>query len=323
MPDHRHTLAEEILSAFHRRLRSTGRRETHGHITALVNSVFARLDAWTTATSQSPIGLLHMATAMFQAALPVLIAEKAEEAEVGDLASVERVSVALHDAIMEQMMLAVLTYDGHVLSRVQTSRREERRRLARELHDQVAHGLGLAMQQIDLYRRRRDTAMLSAAVTALSEALRTIQQLSAELRRSVGEQGLDEALSSYLDRAVPAGVARRLEVAGDVHKLSPDISEELYLILREAIRNALRHAAPDEVAVAVEITGSEVIASVADDGRGFDPSAISPFSSYEGGGGLPSMSERAALLRGRLEVTSDVGKGTRVAICVPLRGDRP
>ncbi len=324
MPDDPdHTLAEDILSAYHRRLRSATAFETGGRIAALVDSVFARIGAWDAAASQSPIGLLHMATAMFQAALPLIMADRDD----ADPAGIERVSVALHDAIMEQMMLAVLTYDGRVLARVHSSRREERRRIARELHDHVAHGVGLALQQIDLYRRRRDrdpqgaAAILSSAATALSDALRSIQQLSAELRRSVGERGLKQALASYLDRAVPGGVARRLEVAGDPHRLTPDVSEELYLILREAIRNALRHADPGEVAVRVEITDGEVYASVADDGRGFDPSAITPGDG--GGGGLPSMSERAGLLRGRLEVNSDVGKGTLVTVWAPLRGGEP
>jgi signal transduction histidine kinase len=259
---------------------------------------------------------LRVAAVLFEVALPAIAARHA----TGDPAAVVLVGVALHEAIMERMALASLSYVDFLLARLQASQQEERRRIARELHDEVSHGMAAAAQHLDLHHHfarqdpERASVMLTAAAGALADALRTVQQLSAELRRPVGTgDDLQRALEEYLRANVPSTIRTVLEVTGDTKTLSPTVSDELYLILREATRNAVRHADPTEVRLAVAVTETTLTASVTDDGRGFDPATVD-------GCGLASMSERAQVLHGSLELASAYDRGTTVSLRVPLPG---
>lgn len=107
-----------------------------------------------------------------------------------------------------------------------------------------------------------------------------------------------------------------MDVRGDTKQVPPNLSEELYLILREATRNALSHAHATEIRVSIDISERCVIAAVTDNGRGF----ISATRSAPHGGGLPSMAERVELLCGSFDLTSTPGRGTSVCLRLPLGG---
>jgi signal transduction histidine kinase len=199
---------------------------------------------------------------------------------------------------------------------------DERRRIARELHDRVCHELALALQHLDLHQHligrepERAQAKLAAAVAALIGSLRAIQHLAAELRNPVGADGIEPALRDYLAANVPGTIRAHLTVTGDAAALPAQVSEQLYLIVREAARNAMRHADPTELHLSVRVTRTAVIATVVDNGRGLAPA-------LHHGGGLSSMAERAELLRGTLELASEPRRGTSVRLRVPLTGGRP
>jgi signal transduction histidine kinase len=199
----------------------------------------------------------------------------------------------------------------------------ERRRIARELHDRVGHGMGLALQNLELYHHyaqrdpERGRAKLAATATVLRDCARAVRQLSSELRRSVDGDGIGPALEAYLRGAAPPTLRTSLAVVGDTTALPPEVSEELYLILREATWNAVRHAGAAELRLVLAVTDAWVTASATDDGRGFDPGAV-----HGRGGGLASMAERAHLLRGSLDVTSASGRGTTVTLRIPLAQPR-
>ncbi|MFV2013548.1 MULTISPECIES: sensor histidine kinase [unclassified Micromonospora] len=262
-----------------------------------------------------PVESLRAAITLFEVGLPIISREFAPT----DSISATRISKLFHEAIMARVAVGSLSYVTFLMTKLQESRQEERRRIARELHDRVLHGMSLTLHRLDLNRhyaehdQARARANLDSAVEYLGEAVRTVQQLSAELRRCVGEEGLASALREYLKVTTPPSVRVSLRITGDAKALPPDTTEELYLILREAVRNALRHAAPRRLDVTVNAAATEVRAVVSDDGRGFDSSGP-----YRAGGGLPSMRERALLLRGRLSVVSEPGRGTRVEVRVPL-----
>nr|MDT0657620.1 histidine kinase [Micromonospora sp. DSM 115978] len=262
-----------------------------------------------------PVESLRAATTLFGVMLPVLTRELAPL----DGAATMRISRVLHEAIMARVALASLSYVAFLMETLQASRQEERSRIVRELHDRVLHGMGLALQHLDLHRyyTRQDPAparaRLDCAVESLQDAVRTVQQLSAELRRSVGKDGLERALRSYLEANVPPAVGVTISTAGDAKTLPTDVTEELYLILREAIRNALRHAEASHLQLQLDVDERRVLAAVVDDGCGFDTSDPSL-----AGGGLLSMRERALLLRGRLNLFSSPGAGTRVEVRVRL-----
>jgi signal transduction histidine kinase len=262
-----------------------------------------------------PVESLRVAGELFDVALPIIV----RHCGFQDL-EILNVSRRLHQSIMRRVSVASLPYVEFLLAKLHSSREEERHRISRELHDRVGHGMALALQHFDLHRYFsefddvRAEREFRAGFTSLDEALRTVSSFSAELRRSVGDDGVKAAIESYLQDNVPDKVDASLEIIGDAKMLSAPVSEELYLIMREACRNALRHGYPTELRLTIKVTESEVTAAVSDNGIGF--SAEAPDTPV--GGGLPSMRERAELLNGSLTVESAIGEGTTVTVQVPL-----
>jgi signal transduction histidine kinase len=160
------------------------------------------------------------------------------------------------------------------------------------------------------------------AKEAIAEGMRRLRAVTSDLRQD-SVRNLEKALIEYIDSAagdatVPADV--RLRVSGDETWASPAVIGEAFLILREAIRNALRHASPRLVLIGVALAPHELHAWVEDDGRGFVPANRA--GPVPAGNGLISMRERAALLGGRLTIVSVPGRGTHVGLLVPLPGHR-
>lgn len=267
-------------------------------------------------TGVHPIESLRAAALLYEVALPLLL----ERYRIDAARQASDVSVNLYQAVMDRIVLASLSYVDFLIDKVRASRQEERLRVARELHDRVGHSLALVIQHLDLFEHYgprepdRAEAKFREAVASLTDAVQTVQQMSAELRRFVGEAGAEGALRAYLRSNVPAHVTATLDVLGDARLLPLNVSEELYLILREATRNAVRHADASEIRLRMEITEEVVAAAVADNGRGFRVAQAAATPT----GGLPSMRERAELLRGDLSVTSIPGGGTTVRVRVPL-----
>lgn len=190
---------------------------------------------------------------------------------------------------------------------------EERRRLARDLHDGLAQELGF----IVMHARSRIAAGIAreelepiarAAERAVDEARRAISALT----RAIDEP-LDVAIAQAVeDVAQRSGARVRLELAPDV-RVEPATREELLRIAREAVSNAARHAQPN--CVTVRLDANDVVRlRVSDDGRGFDPAHGRP-----GGHGLISMTERAQRLGGELRIESRAEQGTSVELVVPCR----
>lgn len=263
-----------------------------------------------------PTESLHATLVLFHTTLPVLVRELAP----ADPTAAVRISQLLHESMMSRVAVASLSYVSFLMEKLHASRQEERQRIARDLHDRILHGVALSLQSIDLHRHyagsdpQRSALKLDNAVSTLQDAVHTMQQLAAELRRSVGDRGLEPMLRSYMQAHVDPHVRWSLTADGDVGELPTDVAEELYLILREAVRNALRHAHPGELRVEINVDGTRVEASVTDDGTGFQVDA--PRTT----GGISSMQERALLCHGELELDSGPGRGTRVRVRVPLSG---
>ncbi len=264
-----------------------------------------------------PIESLRAATALFDVAMPIIVSRQGLDAP-----RALAMSLTLHEALMDRIALASLAYVDLLRAKLHASRADERRRISRELHDRVGHGIALTLQRLDLHERfvredaERAKREFGAAISSLRETLHTVRHLSGELRRSVGKNGLDGAIREYLRGNVPSEVQANLVVTGDVKALPPRICEELHLVLREATRNALRHARPTELRLTVAVTGSAVTASIIDNGCGFDMAAIGAAPA----GGLSSMTERVESLHGKLELNSELGTGTAITLWVPLLG---
>jgi PAS domain S-box-containing protein len=196
----------------------------------------------------------------------------------------------------------------------------ERERISRELHDRVAHSMAVAHQSLqlhDIFAEKdapRAEAKLALAREMIKASLESTRNLSAELRRVDAEDGLEAELRHLLDVAVPPGIRAGIRVDGDETGVPGHVRGQLFLMLREAVRNAVSHSGCGSLSVGLDIAPEIIVGSVEDDGRGFDPAA------GNGGVGLRSMRERAALLDGALKLDCGPGRGTRVEVSVPLTG---
>jgi signal transduction histidine kinase len=186
---------------------------------------------------------------------------------------------------------------------------EERRRIARELHDGLAHELafiasktrGAAAGAAAPHEARE---LAGAADRALDEARRAITVLSV-----TQPQSLDDAISQTVeDLGSRLGVICDLQLADDVH-VPGEVTENLLRIVREAITNAANHGASEHVRVSLERSG-QLRLVIEDDGCGFDPDRPPD----AGGFGLQSMQERATRVGAVLSVDSVPEQGTRVAV---------
>jgi len=200
---------------------------------------------------------------------------------------------------------------------------KERERLARELHDSVTqslYSLTLLAEAGQRSGRAGDLKRTEGYLARLGEigqqALKEMRLLVYELRPlALQREGLVGALQQRLDAVERrTGVEARLLVEGEI-ELPASIEEGLYRITQEALNNALKHAAPTSVTVYIRADGRCVELEVADNGRGFDPDAVSD----KGGMGLISMRERAEKLGGLLTVLSAPGEGTKVKVSVKVR----
>jgi signal transduction histidine kinase len=153
------------------------------------------------------------------------------------------------------------------------------------------------------------------AKRATREALEATRNLSRALSAAEATGGLQAALSDLLRDVAPPWIAHDLIAEGDESAVSPEALEQLFQIMREAVRNALAHSGCERLAVRLRITGDEAIGVVEDDGRGFGPEE----SRQEGTRGLDFMAERARLVGGTCRVGSSALGGTRVEVVVPLR----
>ncbi len=201
---------------------------------------------------------------------------------------------------------------------------EERGRLAREIHDTLAQGfVGISSQldavaltlndHVDLARKHLDLARKMVR-HSLTEARRSVMDL-----RASALEGHD--LSSALSQAAhqwTAGspVEIHVDVEGENRPLPEETEQHLLRIAQEAVTNAVKHARASHVRIHLEMASRQLSLRVADDGRGFEQDEA--FSEVGGHFGLLGMRERAERLGGELQLHSEPGQGTEVAVTVPL-----
>ena len=198
----------------------------------------------------------------------------------------------------------------------------ERERISRELHDRVAHSMGVAHQSLQLHGILADKdparaeAKLELAREMTKASLESTRNLSAELRRLDAEEDLEAELGHLLEVSVPPDIKSDIRVSGDETTVPGHVRGQLFLVLREVVRNAVSHSGCRSISVGFDVAPERVVGTVEDDGRGFDATA------GNGGVGLRSMRERAASLDGVLKLNCEPGRGTRVEVSVPLGGER-
>jgi PAS domain S-box-containing protein len=207
----------------------------------------------------------------------------------------------------------------------------ERERISRELHDRVAHRMGVVHQSLELFAALREGAperaakKLDLARRNTRQALDQTRNLSAELKSLQEEElegGLEAAFGKLAESYLPDGMEMDVSFSGEESALPNPVGTQMYLAMREAIRNAVKHAGCSRIGVALKVRDGDVHVLVEDDGEGFDPEAVE-VATPSSGVGLRSMRERLEMLGGSLRVYSEPGAGSKVEMRVPLDGRRP
>jgi PAS domain S-box-containing protein len=209
------------------------------------------------------------------------------------------------------------------LSRRQLDIQEnERRRLARELHDEIGQqltGLNLALEAAGPAAPEVVRAGLGEAQAAVRELLAQVRTLSLDLRPALlDDMGLLAALLWYFERyAARTQVRVRFTHAGlEGRPFPPEVETAAFRIVQEALTNVARHAEVPAADVRVWVDGHRLLVRVDDDGRGFDAEASLGAGTTAG---LPGMRERASLMGGLVTIESKPGKGTHILAEIPFR----
>jgi two-component system sensor histidine kinase UhpB len=208
-----------------------------------------------------------------------------------------------------------------VAARALHAAEEERKRIARELHDETAQMLAALLIRIRVVRRAGDPAAVDALLEEMrreiGESLEGIRRFARGLRPpALDELGLAAAVESHArGLAESVGVPVRVEADALDGVLSPEAELALYRIVQEALSNVVRHSGATRAAVRLARAPGAVAVTIEDDGRGF--SVAGAMAGERKGLGLFGMQERAAYLGGRVEIASRPGEGTRVRVEIP------
>jgi signal transduction histidine kinase len=202
---------------------------------------------------------------------------------------------------------------------------EVRQQLARDLHDGPAQSVAAITMNIEFVKRllERDPPRVLQELTKMGELARRttydIRTLLFELRPlSLDSQGLVTTLREYTGRFKDGATAVVLEEAiGDV-RLDAKRENTVFNIIQEATNNALKHAEAKHIWIRLARQGDELMATVQDDGKGFDLQAVRKNYNQRGSFGLLNIDERARMVGGSAEMTSAPGAGTTVRVIVPI-----
>ena len=211
-----------------------------------------------------------------------------------------------------------LTHYSSTLEQLATTR--ERSRLARELHDTLAHtlsGLAVQLETIKAYwdvdhgmARISLEKSIATAHSGLEETRRALKALRAS---PLDDLGLGEAIKMMAaNLTTQANLSLNLSIANSIPVLSPDVEQAIYRITQEAITNVISHANAREIDVQLAYSDGKIRLIVHDNGSGFDVEKAYKSNQY----GLTGMKERAEMVGGELNITSKIGHGTTVQFLV-------
>ncbi|HSL21318.1 MAG TPA: sensor histidine kinase [Vicinamibacterales bacterium] len=235
-------------------------------------------------------------------------------------------------AALEQMRHALVQDEllGRLLRKVIAAQEEERKRLARELHDETSQQLTALAMQLDLIERAPGSAgcgpRLVEARALVGTMIDDLHRVIYDLRPSIlDDLGLLPAIKWYAERRLASrGIAVQFEFPDAPPELSPEALIAVYRVAQEALSNVERHSQADTVLVACTVSPSELTIEVEDDGIGFDPEEMRQPRETGQGLGLLGMRERLSLFGGTCKVESQPGQGTRVVLTLPLKNaERP
>jgi two-component system sensor histidine kinase UhpB len=209
-------------------------------------------------------------------------------------------------------------------SQIINAQEEERKRIARELHDetsQVLTSLLISLAVLEKTLTTQEARDRIADTRALAHrTLRAIRSLSIDLRPSaLDDLGLLPALRWYVkEYSQKCGIEVEFHASGFEERLPAEMETALYRIVQEALTNTARHGNAHKVSIILKEDEDAIFASITDDGCGFDVDAVLHSPIQERRLGLAGMNERAILLDGTLAIHSTPGHGTTVGVRIPF-----
>lgn len=255
---------------------------------------------------RSPFQLLNVAALAVVQGMGLLV--------LGYCASLLMDKLRAQQAALEQANQQLRHY-ASTLEQLAISR--ERTRVARELHDTLAHTLSGVIVQLEATKAYREVdqtvsgAMLQTALDSARSGFQETRRALKSLRASpLAELGLRRALWGLAEQAVGTRVRLDCVIASDLPALTPDIEQCIYRVAQEAIANVVQHANATTLRVRLSHSHGQLQLVVQDDGYGFEQHRVASDEHF----GLAGMGERATAFGGRLSVTSAPGEGTTVSL---------
>ncbi len=212
----------------------------------------------------------------------------------------------------------------HYVADITRTQEEERKRIARELHDDTIQSLIAMGQRIELIKETLEDpaegrSRLSELRTMVTGAIASVRQFSRDLRPlTLEDLGLIAAMQYQVNQLAQSGnIEVNLDVEGEVEGLPADMEVAIYRILQETLNNVKKHAQASRVDVMAQFTSREVKLSIRDNGQGFEvPESLTDFAS-QGSFGMMGLQERAMLFGGNVYVQSVPYQGTTVELVIP------
>ncbi len=242
-----------------------------------------------------------------------------------------QIAVAIENAKLYEEVQRKEELRGELLNLIISTQEEERKRIARGLHDetsQVLTSLAVNLEAIIAIlpsdaneAKAKLRGIQSLAVKTLDEIHKIIYELRPTL---LDDLGLTAAVKWHTENYLEAaGVRVYLETAGLERRLPARLETALFRIIQEATTNIVRHADAESTSISLEFNETSIDIHIEDDGKGFDLGEVMRSRDGERGLGLLSMEERAELLGGHLSIKSRPGFGTQIAVEIPIEQEIP
>lgn len=253
-----------------------------------------------------------------------------------DITAQVRAAEALRDS-QEEFRRLSQSLDSQVRSRtgelqelswqLMRARDEERRHVARELHDSAGQSLAVVAMEIDqLLQKAAQHTELAADIEQIRE---TVRQLHSEIRTTsyllhpplLDESGLRAAIGWYAAGLTErTGLAVDIEISDTLGRLPRDLELVLFRFVQEALTNIHRHAGAKKAGISMFRSEAQVTAEVRDDGAGMSPDRLNQVRSGGSGVGIRGMRERILQFQGSMQIGSD-STGTRISVVIPVPAD--
>jgi signal transduction histidine kinase len=239
----------------------------------------------------------------------------------------QELAIAIENARLYHQVQEREVLLGDLLRRAVEAQEEERKRIARELHDgigQVFTALALGLSGVE-ETMPRDPMLAREQIGNLKElSMRTMTEmrhLVSDLRPAqLDDLGLVPALHWLADEVHDRlRIDVRVQVTGQRHRLAPEIETVLFRITQEALTNVAKHAHAQQAIVQLTFCNGQVELDVQDNGVGMKPEQVNLRQARHQGWGLAGIQERAALVGGTFDIDSAPGHGTRLTVHIPLR----